>query len=115
MQDQGFDWASVSYVFSTGFQRDNGLILQRVPESGLTDSDAWQGWGFANGTWGWGRSPTLVLTGAYGELCLRRVEDRWLPASASGTRRAQGCPPTGRRLRLPARARLEPSRSGRAH
>jgi hypothetical protein len=66
------------YVFSTGFQRDKGLILQRVAEDRLTDPAAWQGWGFADGTWRWGRSPSLVLPGAYGELCLRRVEDRWL-------------------------------------
>ena len=68
------------YAFSTGFQRDKGLILQRVPEDGLTDPGAWQGWGLADGTWGWSRPPTPVLTGAYGELCLRRVEDRWLLA-----------------------------------
>lgn len=68
------------YVFSTGFQRDKGLILQRVPDNELTDPDAWQGWGFADGTWGWGRPPTPVLTGAYGELCLRRFEGRWLLA-----------------------------------
>jgi hypothetical protein len=68
------------YALSTGFQRDKGLILQRVPEDQLTDPDAWQGWGFAQGTWGWGRPPTPVLTGAYGELCLRRIEDRWLLA-----------------------------------
>jgi hypothetical protein len=68
------------YAFSTGFQRDKGLILQRVAEDRLTDPDAWQGWGFADGTWGWGRPPTPVLTGGFGELCLRRVEDRWLLA-----------------------------------
>lgn len=68
------------YVFSTGFQRDKGLILQRVPEDLLAEPYAWEGWGFAEGTWAWGRPPTPVLTGAYGELCLRRVEDRWLLA-----------------------------------
>lgn len=68
------------YVFSTGFQRDKGLILQRVEEDRLAEPDAWQGWGYAGGTWGWGRPPTVVLTGAYGELCLRRVEDLWLLA-----------------------------------
>lgn len=68
------------YVLSTGFQRCHGLILQRVPEDRLAEPEAWQGWGFADGTWGWDRPPTLVLTGAFGELCLRRVEDRWLLA-----------------------------------
>ncbi|WP_233576077.1 DUF4185 domain-containing protein [Saccharopolyspora rhizosphaerae] len=68
------------YAFSTGFQRDKGLILQRVPADRLTDPRAWQGWGFRDGQWAWGNPPTVALTGAYGELCLRRVEDRWLLA-----------------------------------
>jgi Domain of unknown function (DUF4185) len=78
------------YAFSTGFQRDKGLILQRVPEDRLTDTSAWETWGFTEGPlagpsidteddgWGWGRPPTVALTGAFGELCLRRVEDRWM-------------------------------------
>ena len=66
------------HVFSTGFQRAHGLLLQRVPAARLEDPSAWEGWGFADGTWGWGRPPTLVLPGAFGELCLRRVEDRWV-------------------------------------
>ncbi len=66
------------YVFSTGFQRDKGLILQRVPADHLTDPSAWEGWGDRDGTWAWGNPPTVTLTGKHGELCLRRVEDRWL-------------------------------------
>ncbi|MGH3908684.1 MAG: DUF4185 domain-containing protein [Pseudonocardiaceae bacterium] len=68
------------YVFSTGFQRDKGLILQRVPADCLVDLAAWQGWGYRDDTWAWGNPPTVALTGAHGELCLRRVEDRWLLA-----------------------------------
>ena len=68
------------YAFSTGFQRNQGLILQRVPAERLTDLAAWEGWGFRNGEWAWGNPPTVALTGAYGELSLRRVEDRWLLA-----------------------------------
>lgn len=66
------------YAFSTGFQRDKGLVLQRVPADRLTDPRAWEGWGFRGGVWAWGNPPTIALTGAYGELCLRRVDDRWL-------------------------------------
>jgi len=66
------------YVFSTGFQRDKGLILQRVPEDRLTDPAAWQGWGYHDRNWAWDNPPTIALTGRYGELCLRRVEGRWL-------------------------------------
>lgn len=67
------------YALSTGFQRDKGLMLQRVPAERLARPDAWEGWGFAEGSgWAWGRPPTVVLPGAFGELSLRRVQDRWL-------------------------------------
>lgn len=68
------------YAFSTGFQRDKDLLLQRVPADRITEPGAWEGWGFRDGEWAWGNPPTPVLVGAYGELCLRRVEDRWLLA-----------------------------------
>ncbi|SDP35569.1 protein of unknown function [Actinopolyspora xinjiangensis] len=66
------------YAFSTGFQRDKGLLLHRVPAERLTDPAAWQGWGRRDGAWSWGDPPTVVLNGSYGELCLRRVADQWL-------------------------------------
>ncbi|MGH3775349.1 MAG: DUF4185 domain-containing protein [Pseudonocardiaceae bacterium] len=68
------------YVCSTGFQRDKGLMLQRVPADRLTDPAAWQAWGYRDGEWAWGNPPTVALTGELGELCLRRVEGRWLLA-----------------------------------
>jgi hypothetical protein len=68
------------YAFSTGFQRNQGLMLHRVPADRLTDPEAWEGWGFLDGVWAWGNPPTIALTGAYGELSLRRVENRWLLA-----------------------------------
>ncbi len=68
------------YVFSTGFQRDKGLILQRVPAGRFADPAAWQGWGYRDGQWAWGNPPTVALTGEFGELCLRRVQGRWLLA-----------------------------------
>ena len=68
------------YAFSTGFQRAHGLLLQRVRADRLLEPAAWEGWGYADGTWAWGNPPTLVLPGAFGELCLRRVP------GADGTR-----------------------------
>ncbi len=68
------------YAFSTGFQRDKGLILSRVPADRVLDVDAWEPWGLAGDGWGWGRAPTVVLPGRFGELSLRRVEDRWVLA-----------------------------------
>jgi hypothetical protein len=66
------------YVLSTGFQRDKGLVLQRVPANRLAEPAAWQPWGYRDGEWAWGNPPTVALAGELGELCLRRVEDRWL-------------------------------------
>jgi Domain of unknown function (DUF4185) len=66
------------YAFTTGFQRDKGLILCRVPEDAVPDVRAWETWGLTADGWGWGRPPTVVLPGRFGELSLRRVEDRWV-------------------------------------
>jgi hypothetical protein len=66
------------YAFTTGFRRDAGLLLHRVPEDRVTDAGAWEPWGFRDGGWAWGNPPTLVLDGRLGELSLRRVEDRWV-------------------------------------
>jgi len=66
------------YAFTTGFQRDKGLVLHRVPEDRLTIPSAWESWGFDGTGWAWGRPPTVALPGAFGELSLRRVGERWL-------------------------------------
>lgn len=66
------------YAFSTGFQRQHGLVLHRVPEDALTTPSAWQPWGFDEDGWGWGKRPTVALPGRYGELSLRRVEGNWM-------------------------------------
>jgi hypothetical protein len=66
------------YAFSTGFQRSQGLVLSRVPEVLIADRGAWETWGFDGSTWDWGRSPTEVLPGAFGELSLRRIDGRWV-------------------------------------
>ncbi len=67
------------YVLSTGFQRDHGLVLQRVREDRLTDRLAWEPWDGRD--WvppGGAGTAALVLPGAFGELGLRRVEGRWV-------------------------------------
>jgi len=45
--EQGVD--GYVYVFSTGFQRDKGLLLQRVPADRLADPAGWEGWGYRDG------------------------------------------------------------------
>jgi hypothetical protein len=67
------------YAFTTGFQRAHGLVLHRVPEDRITTPSAWRSWGFTEADgWAWDRPPTVALPGAFGELSLRRVQDRWL-------------------------------------
>jgi len=66
------------YAYTTGFQRDKGLLLSRVPETAVTDVRAWETWGLTADGWGWRRQATVVLPGRFGELSLRRVEDRWV-------------------------------------
>ena len=66
------------YTLSTSFTRDRGIILYRVPEEQLLEKAAYEPWGFADGAWAWGNPATEVLTGKFGELCLRRVEDKWV-------------------------------------
>jgi hypothetical protein len=69
------------YVVSTGFQRDKGIILQRVRPEHIADRRKYFGWGRANGLWSWGTAPTpLTPVGeTWGELSLRRLGDgKWI-------------------------------------
>jgi hypothetical protein len=66
------------YVYSTGFQRDKPIILQRVRSGSITDLAAYQPWGYANGVWAWGNPPTPILDGRFGELCLRPLGGKWV-------------------------------------
>lgn len=68
------------YTLSTSFSRDRGIILHRVPEDKLLEKGAYEPWGYLNNSWAWGNPATEVLTGKFGELCLRRVEDKWVLA-----------------------------------
>lgn len=70
------------YLLTTGFQRDKGVILQRVPQESVLDPAAYETWG-ATGQgedreWDWGLDPAPVLDGQVGEMCLRIVEDMWV-------------------------------------
>jgi hypothetical protein len=66
------------YTLSTKFSRDRGIILHRVPEGQLLDKNAYEPWGYQDNQWGWGNPATEVLPGMFGELHLRRVEDKWV-------------------------------------
>jgi Domain of unknown function (DUF4185) len=69
------------YVASTGFQRDKGIILQRVRPAHLTDRRKYSGWGRRKGLWSWGAQPTPVTPAGetWGELSLRRLDNgKWI-------------------------------------
>lgn len=66
------------YVLSTSFKRTDPILLHRVPEDKLLDKAAYEPWGFKDDQWAWGNPATVVLTGQFGEMCLRRVEDKWV-------------------------------------
>lgn len=66
------------YVISTGFQRDMGFILHRVPSASIADPAAYQGWGWNGSNWDWGRPASVILNGKFGELCFRPLGGKWL-------------------------------------
>lgn len=73
------------YIYSTGFQRDKPIIMQRVRAEAIADPAAYETWGFVNGAWAWGdpdagHPATPILEGQFGELCLRPVhaEGKWI-------------------------------------
>jgi hypothetical protein len=66
------------YCYSTGFQRDQGIIASRVPKGRITDHDAYEPWGQKGSRWAWGNNPTEILAGRFGELNLRKIENRWV-------------------------------------
>ncbi|HVU02588.1 MAG TPA: DUF4185 domain-containing protein [Polyangiaceae bacterium] len=67
------------YVLSTKFiTRDRPIILHRVPEEKILDKSAYEPWGWDGSTWAWGHPASVVLDGAFGELSLRRIEDKWV-------------------------------------
>ena len=64
------------YLLTTGFQRDKGVILSRVEAGSILDPEAYETFS-GDGTWG--GDGVTVLDGAIGEMCLRLVEDQWVP------------------------------------
>ncbi|HVH47359.1 MAG TPA: DUF4185 domain-containing protein [Labilithrix sp.] len=66
------------YTLSTSFKRADPIILHRVPENQLLTKSAYEPWGYKDGKWAWGNPPTPVLDGKFGELCLRKVENKWV-------------------------------------
>jgi hypothetical protein len=99
------------YVVSTGFQRDKGIILQRVRPEHISEMHEYSAWGYTGGHWSWGTKPTPVTPDGetWGELSLRRLAKRkWVLGGFLSSKYALGyrvmASPTGARnapLQLP--------------
>ncbi|MFC7375669.1 DUF4185 domain-containing protein [Brachybacterium sp. GCM10030267] len=66
------------YLLTTGFQRDKGVLLHRVPVDSVLDPGAYETYGPGEESWGWGEEPAPVIDGAIGEMCLRIVDGEWV-------------------------------------
>lgn len=81
------------YVVSTGFQRDKGIVLQRVRPQHLADRSRYAAWGEAGGRWSWGEQATPITPDgeAWGELSLRRLGcGRWVLGGFAASQYALG-------------------------
>ncbi|WP_020523718.1 DUF4185 domain-containing protein [Catelliglobosispora koreensis] len=86
------------YVFSVPSGRqDGGMMLRRVRWDRMFWPGEYEGWGWNGSNWGWGRPPTPILHGRFGEPSVRRLSDgTWVMAylnAATGnivTRKATG-------------------------
>lgn len=68
----GSDWVDI--FTTTGLRRDQSIFRYRCLKDRLADYDSWEGWGWNGTDWGWGRTPSIVLRGKYGELSFRYIQ-----------------------------------------
>ncbi|MFC7406908.1 DUF4185 domain-containing protein [Georgenia alba] len=69
------------YAFGTGFQRDKGIVLNRIRETELGNAAAYEPWVWDGTRWRWGspgESAAVILGGRWGEMCLRPIDGKWL-------------------------------------
>lgn len=69
------------YAFGTGFQRDKGIVLNRIREDALADAGAYEPWVWDGRKWGWGapnQPASVILQGKWGEMSLRPIGGKWL-------------------------------------
>ncbi|GIU84043.1 MAG: hypothetical protein KatS3mg008_0818 [Acidimicrobiales bacterium] len=72
MQRDG-EWV---YVFSVRAGRQDGpMMLRRVHWTRMFYPSEYQGWGWNGTNWGWGRPPTPILEGRFGEPSVRKLAD----------------------------------------
>jgi D-arabinan endo alpha-(1,5)-arabinofuranosidase len=81
------------YVVSTGFQRDKGIVLQRVRPRDVGFRSRYQAWGQSDDGWSWGGRATCVTPPGetWGELTLRRTAARsWILGGFASSHYALG-------------------------
>jgi hypothetical protein len=107
------------YVLSTVFNRDvvADLLLHRVPQNSLGTPAAYQPWGYANGNWGWGNSPTTITTSRkWGEICFRALGGKyaftWLNMDPLGIHAQVFAAPTSNLFTTPEQPIILPTSPG---
>jgi hypothetical protein len=78
-------WDDHVYIFSVpaGRQTGGAMMLQRVHWERMFYPADYEGWGWDNNAqnWAWGRPPTPILFGQFGEPSVRRLDDgTWVMA-----------------------------------
>lgn len=64
------------YIITVPGGRQNGpMMLMRVRWDRILDQNAYEGWGFHNGSWKWNVPATPILQGRFGEPSLRLLSD----------------------------------------
>jgi len=81
-----------AYCLSTSNGRHlaDGLFIQRAPVGSLSDLSTYEGWGYDKDSrdWKWGRPPSPIITGIFGEPHWRKIEGNWVISVFEPTRYA---------------------------
>lgn len=75
------------YAYTTGFQRNKGLVMRRIRADQIHRKESWEKWGWNGSAWGW-RDFTSVIYDAqkFGEMSLRRMrEGLWVLVNFNST------------------------------
>lgn len=69
------DWGDgFVYIFSTGFQRNKGIILHRVPRDRILDKSAYVPWGWTSARgWAWGQPASIIWNVNAGEITAAKI------------------------------------------
>lgn len=67
-----------TYMYCSKY-RNSDLYMFRIKTENLWNGAAYEPWGWTQEKgWAWGQRPTPILKGKFGEMCLRRLDDKFL-------------------------------------